>query len=138
MVFALYLLTFSRVFDVSCIFFTSSAFPKAELFFACMVVIILSILYISIPLIIQSHQEYIKTQQVLTEITSLRAPSNKLMSSHPKELDKNKKELQTFRQVVDAQIDETILTLQNNGFDVIALQLGTDLKPKLAKASAQH
>ena len=71
--------------------FTSSAFPKAELFFACMVVIILSILYISIPLIIQSHQEYIKTQQVLTEITSLRAPSNKLMSSQPKELDKNKK-----------------------------------------------
>ena len=65
-------------------------------------------------------------------------PSNKLMSSQPKELDKNKKELQTFRQVVDAQIDETILTLQNNGFDVIALQLGTDLKPKLAKASAQH
>ena len=81
-------------------FFTSSAFPKAELFFACMVVIILS--------------------------------------SQPKELDKNKKELQTFRQVVDAQIDETILPLQNNGFDVIALQLGTDLKPKLAKASAQH
>ena len=61
-----------------------------------------------------------------------------ILSSQPKELDKNKKELQTFRQVVDAQIDETILTLQNNGFDVIALQLGTDLKPKLAKASAQH
>lgn len=115
-------------------FFTSSAFPKAELFFACMVVIILSILYISIPLIIQSHQEYIKTQQVLTEITSLRAPSNKLMSSHPKELDKNKKELQTFRQVVDAQIDETILTLQKNGFDSISLQLRVDLKPKLAQA----
>ena len=47
--------------------------PKAELFFACMVVIILSILYISIPLIILSDQEYIKTQQVLTEMTSLRA-----------------------------------------------------------------
>ena len=41
--------------------------------FLCMVVIISSILYISIPLIIQSHQEYIKTNQVLTEITSLRA-----------------------------------------------------------------
>ena len=54
-------------------FFTSSTFPKAELFFACMVVIILSILYISIPLIIHSDQEYIKTQQVLTEMTSLRA-----------------------------------------------------------------
>ena len=76
--------------------FTSSAFPKAELFFACMVVIILS--------------------------------------SQPKELDKNKKELQTFRQVVDAQINETILTLQKNGFDSISLQLRVDLKPKLAQA----
>ena len=35
---------------------------------------------------------------------------------------------------MDAQIDETILTLQNNGFDVIALQLRVDLKPKLAQA----
>ena len=92
--------------------FTSSAFPKAELFFACMVVIILSILYISIPLIIQSHQEYIKTQQVLTEITSLRAPSNKLMSNHPDELENNRRELQACRQVVDAQINETILNLR--------------------------
>ncbi|MDH0029945.1 MULTISPECIES: GGDEF domain-containing protein [unclassified Acinetobacter] len=114
--------------------------------FACMVVIILSILYISIPLIIHSDQEYIKTQQVLTEMTSLRAlvktankisreraPSNKLMSSQPDELENNRKELQAFRQVVDAQINETILTLQKNGFDSIALQLRADLKPKLAQ-----
>ena len=127
--------------------FTSSAFPKAELFFACMVVIILSILYISIPLIIQSHQEYIKTQQVLTEITSLRAlvktankisreraPSNKLMLSQPDELENNRRELQACRQVVDAQINETILTLQKNGFDSISLQLSADLKSKLAQA----
>ena len=39
---------------------------------------------------------------------------------------------------MDAQINETILTLQKNGFDVIALQLGTDLKPNLAKDRAQH
>lgn len=114
--------------------------------FACMVVIILSILYISIPLIIHSDQEYIKTQQVLTEMTSLRAlvktankisreraPSNKLMSSQPDELENNRKELQAFRQVVDTQINETILTLQKNGFDSIALQLRADLKPKLAQ-----
>ncbi|WHP04731.1 GGDEF domain-containing protein [Acinetobacter corruptisaponis] len=114
--------------------------------FACMVVIILSILYISIPLIIHSDQEYIKTQQVLTEMTSLRAlvktankisreraHSNKLMSSQPDELENNRKELQAFRQVVDAQINETILTLQKNGFDSIALQLRADLKPKLAQ-----
>lgn len=114
--------------------------------FACMVVIILSILYISIPLIIHSDQEYIKTQQVLTEMTSLRAlvktankisreraPSNKLMSSQPDELENNRKELQAFRRVVDAQINETILTLQKNGFDSIALQLRADLKPKLAQ-----
>lgn len=67
--------------------------------FSCMVVIIFSILYISIPLIIHSYQDYIKTQQVLSEITSLRAlvktankisreraPANKLMSSTPDEL----------------------------------------------------
>ena len=60
------------------------------------------------------------------------------MLSQPDELENNRRELQACRQVVDAQINETILTLQNNGFDVIALQLGTDLKPKLAKASAQH
>ena len=70
--------------------------------FLCMVVIISSILYISIPLIIQSYQEYIKTNQVLTEITSLRAlvktankisreraPANKVMSSTVEELAAN-------------------------------------------------
>lgn len=115
--------------------------------FACMVVIILSILYISIPLIIHSYQEYIKTQQVLTEITSLRAlvktanklsreraPSNNVMSSQPHELDKNRKELLEFRQMVDTQMDETISTLQHNGFASIALQLQTGLKPKLVQA----
>ena len=60
------------------------------------------------------------------------------MLSQPDELENNRRELQAFRQVVDAQINETILTLQKNGFDSISLQLSADLKPKLAKASAQH
>lgn len=69
-----------------------------------MAIIILSILYISIPLILNSYKEYNKTNQVLNEITSLRtlvktankisrerAPSNKVMSSTPEEIEKIKK-----------------------------------------------
>jgi len=41
--------------------------------FFCMIVIIFSIFYLSIPLIINSYQEYIKSDQTLTEITCLRA-----------------------------------------------------------------
>lgn len=112
--------------------------------FFCMAIIILSILYISIPLILNSYKEYNKTNQVLTEITSLRAlvktankisreraPSNKVMSSTPEEIEKNKKELAEFRQVVDGQINETITTLDQAGFKSLAQQLQTDLKFKL-------
>ncbi|HIQ34162.1 MULTISPECIES: GGDEF domain-containing protein [Acinetobacter] len=112
--------------------------------FLCMVVIISSILYISIPLIIQSYQEYIKTNQVLTEITSLRAlvktankisreraPANKVMSSTVEELAANQKELAEFRLVVDDQIDQTIATLKQGGFESIATHLQTDFKAKL-------
>ena len=56
------------------------------------------------------------------------------MLSQPDELENNRRELQACRQVVDAQINETILTLQKNGFDSISLQLRVDLKPKLAQA----
>lgn len=115
--------------------------------FSCMVVIIFSILYISIPLIIHSYQDYIKTQQVLSEITSLRAlvktankisreraPANKLMSSAPDELQQHQKELKEFRLVVDQQIDEAITTLHQAGFNSIATALNSDLKTQLAQS----
>jgi len=117
--------------------------------FFCMIVIIFSIFYLSIPLIINSYQEYIKSDQTLTEITCLRAlvktsnkisreraPSNKLMSSQPEVLLENQKELFEYRKIVDAEIDDTIAILKQNGFRLIAYELETDLKVKLSKARA--
>ncbi|ESK55425.1 hypothetical protein F990_01886 [Acinetobacter tjernbergiae DSM 14971 = CIP 107465] len=118
--------------------------------FSCMVVIIFSILYISIPLIIHSYQEYVKTNQAVTEIISLRAlvktanqiskeraPTNKAMSSQPSNLLKNKKKLEEHRHVVDTQIDQTISVLKRNGFESIALYLQRDLKVKLLQARTE-
>lgn len=115
--------------------------------FLCMLVIIFSISYLSIPLIINSYQEYIRTNKTLIEIISLRslvktankisrerAPSNKVMSSQPQDLAKNRQDLQEYRKVVDLQIEQTIETLKRNGFDMIAEDLDTDLKTKLAQA----
>ncbi|MEB6667400.1 GGDEF domain-containing protein [Acinetobacter vivianii] len=115
--------------------------------FLCMLVIIFSISYLSIPLIINSYQEYIRTNQTLTEIISLRslvktankiskerAPSNKVMSSQPQDLAENRKELLEYRTLVDMQIDRTIEVLKHNGFEMIAEDLDTDLKTKLAQA----
>ncbi|WP_333975936.1 GGDEF domain-containing protein [Acinetobacter colistiniresistens] len=115
--------------------------------FFCMIAIIFSIFYLSLPLIINSYQEYIKSEQTLTEITSLRAlvktankisreraPSNKVMSSQADVLLKNQKELDEYRNGVDAQIDDTIEVLKQNGFKLIAHELETDLKVKLATA----
>ncbi|MCH7308115.1 GGDEF domain-containing protein [Acinetobacter sp. NIPH 1852] len=115
--------------------------------FVCMAIIILSILYISIPLILNSFQEYNKTNQVLSEITSLRAlvqtankisrergPANKVMSSTSEEIVKNKQELAEFRLVVDEQINETVSILNQAGFNSVATQLQTNLKVKLEHA----
>lgn len=115
--------------------------------FLCMLVIIFSISYLSIPLIINSYQEYIRTTQTLTEIISLRslvktankiskerAPSNKVMSSQPQDLAENRQELLEYRKLVDMQIDRTIEVLKHNGFEMIAEDLDTDLKTKLAQA----
>ncbi|EXB26814.1 diguanylate cyclase domain protein [Acinetobacter baumannii 1437282] len=115
--------------------------------FLCMLVIIFSISYLSIPLIINSYQEYIRTNKTLIEIISLRslvktankisrerAPSNKVMSSQPQDLAKNHQDLQEYRKVVDLQIEQTIETLKRNGFGMIAEDLDTDLKTKLAQA----
>lgn len=115
--------------------------------FLCMLVIIFSISYLSIPLIINSYQEYIRTNKTLIEIISLRslvktankisrerAPSNKVMSSQPQDLAKNRQDLQEYRKVVDLQIEQTIETLKRNGFGMIAEDLDTDLETKLAQA----
>ncbi len=117
--------------------------------FLFMLVIILSLLFMAIPLIVGSYQDYIKTRQALAEIKSLRAvadiaykiskeraPANKMMSSAPGDLLKNQKELKKFRLIVDEQIDSTILILKQAGYVSLANELQTSLKENIRQARA--
>lgn len=117
--------------------------------FLFMLVIILSLLFMAIPLIVGSYQDYIKTRQALAEIKSLRAvadiaykiskeraPANKMMSSAPEDLLKNQQELKKFRLIVDEQIDSTILILKQAGYVSLANELQTSLKENIRQARA--
>jgi len=117
--------------------------------FLFMLVIILSLLFMAIPLIVGSYQDYIKTRQALAEIKSLRAvadiaykiskeraPANKMMSSAPGDLLKNQQELKKFRLIVDEQIDSTILILKQAGYVSLANELQTSLKENIRQARA--
>ena len=109
-----------------------------------MLVIVLSLLFISVPLILKSHQNYQQAQLSLTEIQSLRAvaelsnkisreraPSNKVMSSTPEEYAQNQQELAEYRQGVDQHIQSTILRLNEAGFNTEAAEIVTQLQPQL-------
>lgn len=115
--------------------------------FFFMLVIILSLLFMAVPLIVGSYQDYIKTRQALAEIKSLRAvadiaykvskeraPANKMMSSGPRDLVKNQQELKKFRLIVDAQIDTSILILKQAGYVSLANELQTNFKENLRQA----
>ena len=115
--------------------------------FFFMLVIILSLLFMAIPLIVGSYQDYIKTRQALAEIKSLRAvadiaykiskeraPANKMMSSSPDDLLKNQQELKKFRLIVDTQIDTSILILKQAGYVSLANELQTNFKENLRQA----
>ena len=115
--------------------------------FFFMLVIILSLLFMAIPLIVGSYQDYIKTRQALAEIKSLRAvadiaykiskeraPANKMMSSRPDDLLKNQQELKKFRLIVDAQIDTSVLILKQAGYISLANELQTNFKENLRQA----
>ncbi|KHN68094.1 diguanylate cyclase [Acinetobacter calcoaceticus] len=115
--------------------------------FFFMLVIILSLLFMAIPLIVGSYQDYIKTRQALAEIKSLRAvadiaykiskeraPANKMMSSRPDDLLKNQQELKKFRLIVDAQIDTSVLILKQAGYVSLANELQTNFKENLRQA----
>lgn len=117
--------------------------------FLFMLVIILSLLFMAIPLIVGSYQDYIKTRQALAEIKSLRAvadiaykiskeraPANKMMSSTPEDLIKNQQELKKFRLIVDEQIDSSILILKQAGYVSLANELQTSLKENIRQARA--
>lgn len=92
--------------------------------FISMLIIILSILFISVPVTLKSYRSYQQSDVVLTEISVLRhvadlaneisrerGPANKVMSSTPDELSANLKELTLFRERVDLQIEHTMQRL---------------------------
>ena len=111
-----------------------------------MLVIILSLLGISIPLIISSYQDYIKTKNALIEIRALnavadlankisreRGPANKAMSSNAQQLTENRQALREYRQGVDQQIKITALELKQAGFMTLAYHLNTHVVASLAQ-----
>ena len=76
-----------------------------------MLVIVLSIVFISVPLIVSSYQNYVKSAEALKEIQMLkmvadlsnqisreRAPANSAMSSHGKQREEKIVELKQYRE----------------------------------------
>ncbi|EMC7873285.1 GGDEF domain-containing protein [Acinetobacter baumannii] len=117
--------------------------------FFFMLVIILSLLFMAVPLIVSSYQEYLKTKQALVEIKSLRsiaevankvskerAPANKLMSSNAADFLKNQKNLKEYRLSVDRQLNETIHILKEEGYTDLANTLDTKFRDDLKQARA--
>ena len=92
-----------------------------------------SLLFICIPLTIDSYRTYKKTDLALTEISALRnmaeltnmisrerGPSNKVMSSTTEEFAQNLRELIEFRKSVDKHIAETVDILNKAGLSADA------------------
>ena len=109
--------------------------------FISVLIIVMSLLCISIPLIVSQYQHYNKARQALIEIESLKAvadlanrisrergPANMAMSSTPQQLKKNLADLQTYRDGVDQQITETFEILKQSGFDSLTGKMQSDLK----------
>lgn len=114
--------------------------------FWSMIIIILSLLFLSVPLIVSSYQSYQKADRALTEISALRAvadlankisreraPANKVMSSNADEFAANLKELKAYRKEVDLQIEQTRAILAAAGFTVQSQALSSQLKAALAQ-----
>ncbi|WP_445117124.1 GGDEF domain-containing protein [Acinetobacter sp. WZC-1] len=115
--------------------------------FLFMSLIIISLLCISVPLIVSSYQQYVKTKQALIDIQSLRvfaetsnkisrerAPSNRAMSSPPETLPQRRQELAEYRQEVDQQIERTVKTLDRAGLHHLARAVNYQLKKDLRSA----
>lgn len=114
--------------------------------FWSMIIIALSLLFLSVPLIVSSYHSYQKADRALTEISALRAvadlankisreraPANKVMSSSADELEENIKELEAYRKEVDLQIEQTSAILAAAGFSVQAQALSSHVKGALAQ-----
>lgn len=113
--------------------------------FISVLIIVMSLLCISIPLIVSQYQHYSKARKALIEIESLKAvadlanrisrergPANMAMSSTPEQLKKNLADLQTYRDGVDQQIIDTFEILKQSGFDSLTGKMQSDLKNHLS------
>ena len=107
-------------------------------------IIIVSLLFISVPLIVNSYQSYKRAEQALIEISVLRnvaeltnnisrerAPANQVMSSTPEKRAEYIQELKRYRANVDQQIEETAQLLKRNGFIPHAYHLSHQLQASL-------
>lgn len=99
-----------------------------------MIIIIVSLLFISVPSIVNSYQSYKRAERALIEVSVLRnvaeltnnisrerAPANQVMSSTPEKRAEYIEELKRYRANVDQQIEETTQllnysTTQKQGF----------------------
>lgn len=115
-----------------------------------MSIVILSLVLICIPLIVASAQTYFqsvkmhKQLQILSHVADLankisreRGPANNLMSSSVMEVEKHQQELDAYRQLVDAKIQDVILVLNQNELEGLSQQVIHSLQPTLLQARAQ-
>jgi len=126
-----------------------SEYLSQKLYIA-MSIIILSLCSLSIPLMVKSYRDYIKTNQALTEIQALqavadlankisreRAPANKLMSSNQQDFAKHVLELKLYRLTVDEQMKKTLEVLKHSNLPNLDLSLVDRLDEALMQGRQQ-
>ncbi|MNY88693.1 putative diguanylate cyclase YcdT [compost metagenome] len=126
-----------------------SEYLSQKLYIA-MSIIILSLCSLSIPLMVKSYRDYIKTNQALTEIQALqavadlankisreRAPANKLMSSNQQDFAKHVLELKLYRLTVDEQMQKTLDVLKHSNLPNLDLSLFDRLDEALTQGRQQ-
>ncbi|MCS3525449.1 GGDEF domain-containing protein [Acinetobacter johnsonii] len=126
-----------------------SEYLSQKLYIA-MSIIILSLCSLSIPLMVKSYRDYIKTNQALTEIQALqavadlankisreRAPANKLMSSNQQDFAQHVLELKLYRLTVDEQMQKTLEVLKHSNLPNLDLSLFGRLDEALTQGRQQ-
>lgn len=118
--------------------------------YCAMSVIILCLLFICIPLIVNSTQSYLKAVRTSDELHALqevailankiskeRAPANKVLSSTPEEIHQRQQELEIYRKEVDQQFEHTTKVLQQVGFPHLSQRLESAVRPSLEQGRLQ-
>ncbi len=118
--------------------------------YCAMSVIILCLLFICIPLIVNSTQSYLKAVRTSDELHALqevailankiskeRAPANKVLSSTPEEIHQRQQELEIYRKEVDQQFEHTAKVLQQVGFPHLSQHLESAVRPSLEQGRLQ-